>query len=102
MIGYVHYMAADSNQKSAAAPARIGEGDTGSRRLKNPIAYTAQSIARGKLLYRSSCVDCHSFDGTGRESDVTDNATDLTDLSQVGLRWKRYRDLPRDSRRLRR
>ena len=82
MIGYVHYMAADSNQESAAAPARIAEGDTGSKRLKNPIAYTAQSIARGKLLYRSSCVDCHSFDGTGRGSDVTDNATDLTDLSK--------------------
>ena len=33
-------------------------------------------------LYRSTCVDCHSFDGTGRGSDVTDNATDLTDVSE--------------------
>ena len=46
------------------------------------MATTSASIARGRILYRSTCVDCHSFDGTGRGSDVTDNATDLTDISE--------------------
>lgn len=47
--------------------------------LKNPTAYSPQSIARGKSLYQADCVVCHSIDGTGRDSDVTDNAADLTD-----------------------
>lgn len=46
---------------------------------KNPVAYGAESIARGKRLYLADCVVCHSIDGTGRDSDVTDNAADLTD-----------------------
>jgi mono/diheme cytochrome c family protein len=46
--------------------------------LKNPVPYTAESIRRGKLLYIADCEVCHSVDGTGRDSDVTDNAADLT------------------------
>ena len=46
--------------------------------LQNPVPYDAESIARGKALYLADCVVCHSFDGTGRDSDVTDNAADLT------------------------
>lgn len=49
--------------------------------IKNPVAYAAKSVKRGRNLYLSSCVDCHSFDGTGRDSDVTANAPDLTDVS---------------------
>ncbi len=47
--------------------------------LKNPVPYTADSIKRGKRIYVADCVVCHSVDGTGRDSDVTDNAADLTD-----------------------
>jgi hypothetical protein len=46
--------------------------------LKNPVPYSAESIKRGKLLYIADCEVCHSVDGTGRDSDVTDNAADLT------------------------
>ncbi len=46
--------------------------------IKNPVAYDAESIARGKSIYVADCVVCHSIDGTGRDSDVTDNAADLT------------------------
>ncbi len=88
MIGYVHYMAADSEEEadgSTPAPqqdAGPAENAIGAKKLKNPARYDAASIARGKNLYRSSCVDCHSYDGTGRDSEVTANATDLTDLAQ--------------------
>ena len=40
---------------------------------QNPVPYDAASIARGKRLYLADCV------GTGRDSDVADNAADLTD-----------------------
>ena len=46
--------------------------------IKNPVAYNAESIARGKSIYIADCEVCHSVDGTGRDSDVTDNAADLT------------------------
>ena len=88
MIGYVHYMAAGPVQKSVDLPDSVSvepvgqDADADPQPLKHPIAYTSASIARGKFLYRSTCVDCHSFDGTGRDSDVTDNATDLTDISE--------------------
>lgn len=51
------------------------------RPIENPVPYTPESVRRGRGLYLSSCADCHSFDGTGEDSDVTDNAPDLTDVS---------------------
>jgi cbb3-type cytochrome c oxidase subunit III len=46
--------------------------------LKNPVANTAKSIARGKLLFvTSGCVSCHGNDGKAL-IEVVANATDLT------------------------
>ena len=50
----------------------------GSDELTNPVPYGPESLKRGKLLYIADCEVCHSVDGTGRDSDVTDNAADLT------------------------
>lgn len=44
----------------------------------NPIAYNADSIARGQAIYSGWCVDCHDVDGRARSGDVVQNAADLT------------------------
>lgn len=46
--------------------------------LKNPVASTAASIAKGRLVYAANCVPCHGEDGKAR-GDAMGNATDLTD-----------------------
>jgi mono/diheme cytochrome c family protein len=49
--------------------------------LKNPIANTQKSIARGRTLYLTSgCVSCHGNDGKAM-IEVVANATDLTNPS---------------------
>ncbi len=47
------------------------------RRVKNPIAYSARSVAQGRGVYTADCLICHgdSYDGTG--GDIP--STDLTD-----------------------
>jgi mono/diheme cytochrome c family protein len=46
--------------------------------LKNPVANTNKSIARGRLLYKTSgCTSCHGADGKAL-IEVVANATDLT------------------------
>jgi mono/diheme cytochrome c family protein len=47
------------------------------RELKSPVAYTEQSIARGKVIYRRMCTECHGLDGKA-QIDVVANATNLT------------------------
>jgi mono/diheme cytochrome c family protein len=56
----------------------LSDSPAGDGALKNPVPYTPESIKRGKQLYIADCEVCHSVDGTGRDSDVTDNAADLT------------------------
>ncbi len=48
------------------------------KKLKSPVPYTKESIARGKVLYRRDCTECHGADGKS-QVDVIANATDLTD-----------------------
>ena len=42
------------------------------------IPYTAESIARGKVLYVHMCVECHSADGKST-TDVIADSEDLSD-----------------------
>lgn len=48
------------------------------KKLKSPVPYTKESIARGKILYLRDCTECHGADGKSLV-DVVANATDLTD-----------------------
>jgi hypothetical protein len=76
--------APEAVHQSVSAPPKdsfvidLSGGQPSSDALKNPVAYTAESIKRGQRLYIADCEVCHSVDGTGRDSDVTDNAADLT------------------------
>jgi mono/diheme cytochrome c family protein len=47
------------------------------RKLKSPVPYSKESIARGKTLYVRNCAECHGADGKS-EVDAIANATDLT------------------------
>jgi mono/diheme cytochrome c family protein len=48
------------------------------KKLKNPVSYTAKSIAQGKTVFMRYCTECHGSDGKA-QIDVIANATDLTD-----------------------
>jgi mono/diheme cytochrome c family protein len=48
------------------------------QKLKSPIPFTKESIARGRTLYIRDCTECHGADGKS-QVDVVANATDLTD-----------------------
>jgi mono/diheme cytochrome c family protein len=47
------------------------------RKLKSPVSFSKASIARGKVLYKRACTECHGADGKS-QVDVIANATDLT------------------------
>jgi mono/diheme cytochrome c family protein len=47
------------------------------RKLKSPVPFSKASIARGKVLYKRACTECHGADGKS-QVDVIANATDLT------------------------
>ena len=50
------------------------------KKLKNPLAYTRASIAKGKNVYiRATCQECHDLDGTARVGSDLAEAADLTD-----------------------
>ncbi len=78
---------AENPSPEAMSPAVDLDSDAGTESvdrdedLSNPFPYAAASLAKGQQLYRANCVDCHSMDGTGRDSDVTQDARDLTDGS---------------------
>lgn len=48
------------------------------RKLKSPVPFTRESIARGRTLFARNCTTCHGNDGKS-QVDVVANATDLTD-----------------------
>jgi len=48
------------------------------KKLKDPVAFTKESIARGRALFMRNCTACHGNDGKS-QVDVVANATDLTD-----------------------
>jgi mono/diheme cytochrome c family protein len=47
------------------------------RKLKSPVSFSKASIARGQILYKRACTECHGADGKSLV-DVVANATDLT------------------------
>jgi mono/diheme cytochrome c family protein len=48
------------------------------KQLKNPVPFTKESIAKGRIMYLRDCTECHGADGKS-QVDVIANATDLTD-----------------------
>lgn len=56
------------------------------RTMKNPIAATAESLAKGKELFQANCVMCHGEkgDGTGEMARSLDTKpSDLTDVTRM-------------------
>ena len=47
------------------------------KKLKSPIPFNRESIARGRAVFARNCTACHGADGKS-EVDVVANATDLT------------------------
>ncbi len=47
------------------------------RKLKSPVPFNKDSIARGQTLYSRQCTECHGSDGKAQVEAVGD-ATDLT------------------------
>jgi mono/diheme cytochrome c family protein len=48
------------------------------KKLKSPVAFSKDSIARGRTLFIRDCKECHGADGKS-QVDVVANATDLTE-----------------------
>ena len=48
------------------------------QKLKSPIPFSKESIARGRAIFARNCTACHGADGKS-EVDVVANATDLTE-----------------------
>lgn len=47
------------------------------KKLKSPVPFTKESIARGRTLFARNCTECHGPDGKAL-IDLIANATDLT------------------------
>ena len=48
------------------------------KKLKSPVTFSKESIARGRELFARNCTACHGNDGQS-QVDVVANATDLTE-----------------------
>jgi cbb3-type cytochrome c oxidase subunit III len=48
------------------------------KKLKSPVPFSKESIARGRELFARNCTACHGNDGKS-QVDVVANATDLTE-----------------------
>lgn len=72
----------------AAKPdaAKKEEAPVDPKTLKNPVAYSAGSVAQGKNLYLRNCRACHDFDGKGRAG-IDFVPTPLPDLTDPKT-WK--------------
>jgi mono/diheme cytochrome c family protein len=57
------------------APAKLTREEA--QKLKNPVADTKQSIARGRVIFMQNCTTCHGENGKAEGSLIAD-ATDLT------------------------
>jgi mono/diheme cytochrome c family protein len=57
------------------APAKLTREEA--QKLKNPVADTKQSIARGRITFMQNCTTCHGENGKAEGSLIAD-ATDLT------------------------
>lgn len=53
------------------------------KKLKSPVPFTKDSIAKGRALFARNCTACHGNDGKS-QVDVVANATDLTDPKAFG------------------
>jgi len=53
------------------------------RKLKSPVPFAKESIAKGRTLFARNCTACHGNDGKS-QVDVVANATDLTDPKAWG------------------
>ncbi len=58
-----------------------GQSREEARKLKNPVAYSKESIRQGRGVYARYCVSCHGSDGKATV-DVVADATDLTTPAQ--------------------
>jgi mono/diheme cytochrome c family protein len=64
---------------STAVQDRAGSlGQEEARKLKSPVPFNKESIARGRTLFARYCTECHGADGKAMV-DVIANATDLTE-----------------------
>jgi mono/diheme cytochrome c family protein len=57
------------------APAKLTREEA--QKLKNPVADTKTSIARGRVIFMQNCTTCHGENGKAEGSLIAD-ATDLT------------------------
>lgn len=78
MLTAVSLLAPPTNRAAAADDTDDRISMEAAQKLKSPVPYTKESIARGKVLYRRDCTECHGADGKS-QVDVIANATDLTD-----------------------
>jgi mono/diheme cytochrome c family protein len=53
------------------------------KKLKSPVPFTKDSIAKGRAIFARNCTACHGNDGKS-QVDVVANATDLTDPKAFG------------------
>lgn len=63
---------------SEKSPSTVNTSSTGqTKNITNPIAYSPESIKKGKLLFWQQCASCHNRDGRAKTAIVA-NAADLT------------------------
>lgn len=77
LMGGVASIRGASLQEEAQSVSKAPLSREEAKQLKNPVPYSKQSLARGRVLYNRACTECHGSDGKSLV-DVIANATDLT------------------------